>query len=102
MENLRSSIKLIQIHPSLVENLLKIYSCKGKIYSKSKNEQFEIFLDQINFYGNGQGSEILTKLNKAYDINNDLYENPKLYQLLNTSLYDATYLTSRKEILILN
>ena len=101
MENSSNSVRLIQIHPSLLENLLKIYSCKGKIYSKSKNEQVEIFLDQINFYGNGQGSEILTKLNKAYDINNELYENSKLNQIINTSLYDATYLTSRKEILIL-
>ena len=94
------SIHKTKIHPNLLSTLQKVYLAKNKVVNKleKKEQDLNSIFRQFNFYGSGQGGEVLKEMDSLFGFKQNDNIDSKLNQLLTTSLQDATYLASIEDL----
>ena len=89
-----------KIHPNLLCTLQRLYLAKNKVINKleKKEQDLNPIFRQFNFYGSGQGGEVLKEMDSLFGFKQVENIDSKLNQLLTTSLQDATYLASIEDL----
>lgn len=97
-----SCVKYVNIHPELLNVLVKIYKIRSYILNPNVQVDIENEVDQlmqINIYQDGRGESIIFKLDEIFGLHSEYRQNYKdQYQLLNTSFHDAIHLCLIKQL----
>lgn len=95
-----SSLKIIKVHPTLLNTLQRVYQIRNIVINKAKPvkpQELSPFFNDFNFFQDGKGTQLLKKFDELFNLHEKISKDyPNQYQLLNTSLHDSTYICIRE------